>query len=387
MMELMGNNFRSFASIRSLPGNIILVTTVGASTLPDVSLKGDKTISTLKLHQVLMTLGATALIASCGRSDRATPATTPPNSAGLTRVNQPAVGLAVDRQAGNATDPIPQFRDASVHDPSVIKAGDTFYVFGSHLAAAKSRDLMQWDLIAAGANRRNSLFNDVTQELAEALAWAQTTTLWAPDVIRLKDRRFYMYYNASKGDAPRSALGIAVADNVEGHYKNLGILLKSGMWGQPGEDGKIYDPRIHPNVVDPAVFYDHEGKLWMLYGSYSGGLFILQMDGTTGKPLPGQGYGKRLIGGNHSRIEGGYILYHPGTKFYYMFMSFGGLAADGGYNIRVARSEQPDGPYLDAEGNDMANVKSDPRKPLFDDRSIEPYGVKLMGNFLFSTLR
>jgi len=31
----------------------------------------------------------------------------------------------------------------------------------------------------------------------------------------------------------------------------------------------------------------------------------------------------------------------------------------------------------------MVNVKADPSKPLFDDQSIAPYAVKLMGNFLF----
>lgn len=69
------------------------------------------------------------------------------------------------------------------------------------------------------------------------------------------------------------------------------------------------------------------------------GIFILEMDKKTGLPLPGQGYGKKLIGGNHSRIEGAYILYNPETQYYYLYMSFGGLAADGGYNIRVARSK------------------------------------------------
>jgi arabinan endo-1,5-alpha-L-arabinosidase len=105
------------------------------------------------------------------------------------------------------------------------------------------------------------------------------------------------------------------------------------------------------------------------------------MDPDTGKIVPGQGYGKKLTGGNHSRIEGPYILYSPETDYYYLFLSFGGLDAAGGYNIRVARSANPDGPYVDAEGNDMINVKADPTLPLFDDKSIEPYGVKLMGNY------
>lgn len=280
-------------------------------------------------------------------------------------------------------DKIPAFREASVHDPSVIRVDDTFYVFGSHLAAAKSGDLMSWESIASGVADGNKLIPNVKAELKETFAWAQTDTLWAADVIQLGDGKFYMYYNACKGDSPRSAMGVAVADHIEGPYRNLGIILKSGMWGQPGEDGEIYDATKHPNVVDPDAFFDKYGNFWMVYGSYSGGIFILKMDPKTGMPLPGQGYGKKLTGGNHSRIEGPYILYSPETDCYYLFLSFGGLDANGGYNIRVARSKHPDGPYYDAEGNDMIDAKADPSLPLFDDRSIEPYGVKLMGNHLF----
>jgi arabinan endo-1,5-alpha-L-arabinosidase len=279
------------------------------------------------------------------------------------------------------------FQNASVHDPSVIKVGDSFYVFGSHLASAKSKDLMKWTQMTTSVSATNPLFlngsANVYTELAETFAWAQSNTLWAPDVKQLADGKFYMYYNACKGDSPVSALGVAVANNVEGPYVNKGIILKSGMWGQASYDGTIYDALKHPNTVDPNVFFDNAGKLWMIYGSYSGGIFIMQMNPATGMPLPGQGYGKRLIGGNHSRIEGAYVMYSPATAYYYMFTSFGGLDANGGYNMRMARSTNPDGPYFDAQGNNMANVKADPSKPLFDDASIAPYGVKLMGNFLF----
>lgn len=279
------------------------------------------------------------------------------------------------------------FQNASVHDPSVIKVGPTYYVFGSHLASAKSTDLMKWQQLTTNVSATNPLFlngaANVYTELAETFAWAQSDTLWAADVIRLADGKYYMYYNACKGDSPRSAMGIAVADNIEGPYVNKGIFLKSGMWGQASPDGTVYDAYKHPNAVDPNVFFDKAGKLWMIYGSYSGGIFIMQMNPSTGMPLAGQGYGKRLMGGNHSRIEGAYVMHSPATGYYYMFTSFGGLDAVGGYNMRVARSIHPDGPYYDAQGNDMANVKSDAAKPIFDDASIAPFGVKLMGNFLF----
>src|SRR5688500_1577788 len=74
------------------------------------------------------------------------------------------------------------FGNASVHDPSIVRDGSTYYVFGSHLAAAKTTDLMNWTKIADTVNDANPLFTKVTTELSAALTWAQTTTLWAPDV-------------------------------------------------------------------------------------------------------------------------------------------------------------------------------------------------------------
>jgi arabinan endo-1,5-alpha-L-arabinosidase len=276
------------------------------------------------------------------------------------------------------------FANVSVHDPAVIKVGDTWYAFGSHLAAAKTTDLMNWTKIADGVNDTNPLFSKVTTALADTFAWAQVTDLWAPDVIQLDDGKFYMYYDACKGDSPRSALGVAVADKIEGPYVNKQVFLKSGMWGEVSPDGTVYDALKHPNVVDPNTFRDAAGKLWMIYGSYSGGIFIMAMDPATGLPVAGQGYGKHLMGGNHARIEGAYVMYSPATKYYYLFTSFGGLDSTGGYNMRVARSTSPDGPYLDASGKDMADVKADPTKPLFDDASIAPYGQKLVGNYQFA---
>ncbi|PRX20678.1 arabinan endo-1,5-alpha-L-arabinosidase [Orenia metallireducens] len=270
----------------------------------------------------------------------------------------------------------------SVHDPSVIKADGTYWVFGSHLASAYSKDLINWKQYSDHVHNGNPLIPNVTEEMSEGLEWAQTDTFWAPDVIQLEDGKYYMYYNMCKGDSPRSALGLAVSDKIEGPYQDKGIFLKSGMWGEAGADGEIYDATIHPNTVDPDVFYDKEGKLRMVYGSYSGGIFILELDPTTGKPYADQGYGKKLLGGNHSRIEAPYILYSPEADYYYLFLSYGGLGADGGYNIRIARSKNPDGPYYDAKGQDMIDSHGS-RGTFFDDAAISPYGVKLMGNFVF----
>lgn len=277
----------------------------------------------------------------------------------------------------------PSFTNIAVHDPSVIFANNQYYVFGSHLSVAKSPDLMRWSRVAEGVNANNPIFNNVNSELSEALSWAQTSTLWAPDVAFINGR-YLMYYNACKGDSPVSALGIASSSKIEGPYTDNGLILRSGMWGQISEDGTVYNGQTHPNAVDPSVFFDNTNRLWMIYGSYSGGIFILQLNAATGFPLSGQGYGKHLMGGNHSVIEGAYVIYSPETNYFYMFTSFGGLDASGGYNIRVSRSRNPNGPYVDAKGTDMSTVKSNPRLPIFDTASLAPHGVKLLGNHVFA---
>lgn len=109
-----------------------------------------------------------------------------------------ALGLTAC-QAGGAA---PEFADVTVHDPDHITVDGTHYVIGSHLQAASSPDLLRWTQEAEGVTPENPLFEDVTQELSEALEWAETDTLWAPDIIQLADGRFYLYYDACRGDSP-----------------------------------------------------------------------------------------------------------------------------------------------------------------------------------------
>lgn len=276
-----------------------------------------------------------------------------------------------------------EFSEVSVHDPSIIRADDgRYYIFGSHLAAAVSDDLVSWELIDSGVREDNVIIPNAMTEMEEAFTWAKTDTFWAPDVIQLADGRYYMYYCNCEGTSPLSAMGMAVADQPEGPYKDLGIILRSGQSpDEPDENGDVYDSTEEPNAVDPCVFFDKEGRLWMVYGSYSGGIYILELDTETGRPLE-TGYGRKLLGGNHLRIEAPYIIYSPETDYYYLFLSFGGLASDGGYNIRVCRSRTPDGPYYDSEGQNMEACKG-AAGSFFDDSTAAAYGVKLMGNFSF----
>ncbi|WP_261805900.1 glycoside hydrolase family 43 protein [Lapidilactobacillus luobeiensis] len=274
----------------------------------------------------------------------------------------------------------PGFTDVIVHDPSVIRANNQYYTIGSHMQMASTKDFIHWKQLSNSVNDQTA-FTDIQTDLADVFEDTNSTTLWAGDIERLADGKYYMYYCACEGDNPTSVLGLAVADKVTGPYQNKGIFLRSGNAIKNNSD---YDATKQPNVVDPHTFHDKDGKLWMIYGSYSGGIFILKMNEKTGFPEEGQGYGKRILGGNHLRIEGSYVLYNQQTDYYYLFLSFGGLAADGGYNLRVARSKQPDGPYKDSQGHNYQDLRG-ADGTTFDDMAIKPYGVKIMGNYTLDT--
>ncbi|MCL2286788.1 MAG: glycoside hydrolase family 43 protein [Firmicutes bacterium] len=276
--------------------------------------------------------------------------------------------------------PVPEFREVSVHDPSVFRVGDTFYIIGSHMASARTTDFIQWEQISRYVNEDNPLLYSL-EDFREAFEWARTDTFWAGDIQPMPDGRFFMYYCNCEGSKPLGNIGLAISDSPTGPFRNQGIFLRSGMHGI-SEDGTPFNANIHPNAIDPHAFFDSNGVFWMVYGSFSGGIFILAMDPETGFPLPGQGYGRHLTGGNHSRIEGPYILFSPETEYYYLFLTFGGLGRYEGYNMRVARSKRPYGPFYDAAGNPMSEVMG-PRGSFFDDRAIEPYGTKIMGGYWF----
>jgi arabinan endo-1,5-alpha-L-arabinosidase len=330
----------------------------------------------MKLKNILLLMSGILAISGCGSSGdkKGVPENTVPVNVSLADPTATASAIV--------------YNDMAVHDPSIIKADDgTFYVFGSHLSVAKSTDLMKWTRVAEGVNDQNPLFNTFSAQIADGISWTGETGSWAPDVIKLKDGKYYFYYdhcgNFGAGcNAPRSYIGVAVSSNIEGPYVDKGIFMRSGMntaeiANGKGPDGVTsYNGTLMPNAIDPHIFFDKGGKLWMVYGSYFGGIFIVELDATTGKAKAGQGYGKHLAGGGFAPIEGTWITYSPETDYYYMFNSIAGFAAADGYNIRVSRSKTPDGTYLDAAGNDMLLAKN-------NTETLSKYGVKLMGGFNF----
>ncbi len=326
-----------------------------------------------------------------------------------------------------------------VHDPSVIQDSDgQFYVFGSHGCAGKTSDLKNWENVANGVHDNNRMLvpegSTLREVLSEPLAWTDTfqqlhnydksaweTGVWAADVVYNEAMEKYCYYACSSvWGTVNSVIWFGTSDSIDGPYENIKCIVYSGFdsitrgpvvpkypthysftnIGTLLEDGTFslrqvrnadwfdengyYDNRNFPNAIDPTVFYDKNGELWMVYGSYSGGVYIIPLVEDTGEPdykymknTDGYDfyYGKRLSRTNEFTEwtgEGPYITYDPVSDYYYLYISYGGLHSLGGYNIREYRSKNVDGPYLDAAGNDALD-------------SINS-GVKLFGNYKFDCL-
>jgi arabinan endo-1,5-alpha-L-arabinosidase len=330
----------------------------------------------------------------------------------------------------------PKFQDVSVHDPSIVKDGDTYYVFGSHIEAAKSTDLINWNTFTNGyTTPNNKLYGNLSENLAGSFEWAGENdsdskggfSVWAPDVFWNETfenedgtKGAYMIYYSASSTYIRSAIGIAVSQNIEGPYEYVDTIIYSGFTRDEGYDanstvnkkwtntniqslvdnGTLTGPKSgwfnsngsynnsnFPNAIDANLFYDKDGRLWMTYGSWSGGIFVLEIDKSTGKAVyPGEDgktsdgrlvdryFGTKIAGGYGKSGEGPYVVYDKNTGYYYLYVTYGWLGADGGYNMRQFRATTPDGPYLDAKGQDAV---------LPGNVDHTPYGNKIMGNFLF----
>ena len=294
----------------------------------------------------------------------------------------------------------------SVHDPSIVwdQATSTYYIFGSHRAAAKCNNMMSWEAFTApwatatskdAANADAFTTPEVTKVTKggkeydlnfNAFAWSARGSesysvdgmMWAPDVIYNKKLGKYCMYLSINGDGWYSSIIMLTADNITGPYRYQAPVVMSGfrsgdsykstdleiVLGEQASLPERYAPTDNygnhwPNAIDPCVFYDEDGNLLMSYGSWSGGIFMLQLDEETGlrdydvdyelSATSDPYFGKKIAGGSYVSGEASYIEYIGG--YYFLFMTYGGLDAAGGYQMRVFRSLNPDGPYVDSKGS------------------------------------
>ena len=229
-----------------------------------------------------------------------------------------------------------------VHDPTIIKDGDTFYLFSTRagIAIRCSRDLVSWRLCG-----------DVFAHLP---GWAVTDVpglrgIWAPDISYFNGK-YHLYYSASTFGSNRSSIGLATnqtLDPASDKYK----------WE---DHGKVISSQTTDdwNAIDPNIVLDENGEPWLSFGSFWSGIKMRKIDRTTGRlsnsdtklySLASRPRSAELPGA----IEAPVIVRHK--DYYYLFVSFDFCCrgVNSTYNIRVGRSRRVTGPYVDREGRDM----------------------------------
>lgn len=141
----------------------------------------------------------------------------------------------------------------SVHDPSIIKSGDNYYIYGTQQGAAVTQDLVDWTTLDFSNNKTGTMYTEDLEKLfvetdgdynADAffraygqksvdknvaqLKWEVAGNLWAPDIIYNPTMEKYCMYLSLNGRVWNSVIVLLTSDSVEGPFKYVGPVVFSG---------------------------------------------------------------------------------------------------------------------------------------------------------------
>lgn len=221
-----------------------------------------------------------------------------------------------------------------IADPSVVRGDDGYiYAFSTDRVMLRSEDGCSFEYVTGSVIDTPDWYTDVYPEETGGFH------LWAPDVVKIGDKWIY-YYSLSAWSKP-CGVGYAVSDNIAGPYEDYGKLFDINEIGIS-------------NAIDPQVFVDDDGSVYMSVGSFQG-LYLVQLTEDGMGLLNGVNYqrdNKVLIAGrpggwDGSTYEGSYIIKRDG--WYYYFGSAGTCCEgkNSSYRVYVGKSKNITGPYID----------------------------------------
>lgn len=249
----------------------------------------------------------------------------------------------IENPCADAAAPYPQPTQTGdtrdVHDPEIVQAGSDYYVFSTNdgIPIRRSRDLMSWTFLGR-------VFPDQLPGWARS-ALPGVEAPWAPAVAYV-DGQYRLYYALSTFGSPRSVIGLTTNTTLDPAAPGYG-------WQDRGKVVESFAGYDY-NAIDPAVIEDADGKLWLAWGSWGGGIKLRALDRATGFLSPTDStiwsLARRPL---EKSIEGAYIVRRGG--YYYLFASFDNCCngVNSTYNVRVGRSASVTGAYLDQAGVSM----------------------------------
>jgi arabinan endo-1,5-alpha-L-arabinosidase len=283
---------------------------------------------------------------------------------------------------------------ANVHDPTVEKCGDYYYLYSTdasygnvhlghgHFPYRRSKDLVNWEFLGmAMANTPDwvkDTLNNIRQRFGLSPIDNPVYGYWAPAVKKAGDK-YRMYYsipidNYIAGGLPNTAANfdgswterafiglMETNDLASNNWEDKGMVVCSSTdrdrnWSRPNLNN--WSAYFKWNAIDPSFLIDKEGKHWLIYGSWHSGIVALELNPQTGKPdsleKEPDDYGLRIARRENKDAnrwqaqEAPEIIYNPQTGYYYLFLAYDELSV--AYNTRVCRSRNITGPYLGYNG-------------------------------------
>lgn len=203
-------------------------------------------------------------------------------------------------------------------DPTIKKFGDTYYMYattdgsGAGFGPAQvwtSKDFVNWTLMP--------------------MNWPDSHWIWAPDVIRHTDGRYYYFY------CQPCIIHCGVSETPRGPWKNI-----------LGESEAVLVPDRFVNnaiTLDGQTFVDDDGSVYLYWGTWG----IYKGFGCgAGKMTPDlKGFTETRLIPNTEAVdffEAPFVLKRNGI-YYFMYSS--GSCHDHTYRVQYATSDHPLGPY------------------------------------------
>ena len=229
--------------------------------------------------------------------------------------------------------------EPGAHDPTLLITADRWFVFTT------GRGVQRLESADAGKTWRRlaPVFSEPPAWWADAVPEHKGVDVWAPKLFQHRGRTWVLYSISTFGKN-RSAIGLASSDRPDGSdWRDDGLVVQS-------------TAADNFNAIDPDLFQDTDGTLWLSYGSFWGGLRLTQLSADTLKPVGETTFIARRKGG----IEAPTIQRHG--DWVYLFASYDLCCkgVDSTYNVRVGRSRRVTGPYLDRDGKDLLDAGGTP---------------------------
>ena len=236
-----------------------------------------------------------------------------------------------------------------IHDPTIIRHVDDYYVFSSSAFGSfyRSPDLVTWQSVG-------DVFTDLPDWLLTQIPAADH--IGAPD-ISYYDGRYLLFYQSHIPDTCNAATGLATnvtLDPSQPDYRwvDEGQVLRSEPFYE-GVDIYCGNDDATFNAIDAQFFVDQENTPWLVFGSTIGGIKLVELNPLNLKPVADATYhtvAQRWLFQADPIIEAPFITFKDG--YYYLFMSFNHCCIfdDTHYEIRVGRSKDITGPYVDKQG-------------------------------------